>query len=85
MCALRPTWIWLSHYTAANYVTPQIPPCLSACKNEQHAIVQSPPAPCTHTHIRTRTSRMLNMAAVAASELLDCVSWGTGKLSPGSP
>lgn len=30
------------------------------------------------------TSRMLNMAAVAASELLDCVSWGTRKLSPGS-
>lgn len=28
--------------------------------------------------------RMLNMAAVAASELLDCVSWGTGKLSSGS-
>lgn len=32
----------------------------------------------------TCTSRMLNMAAVAASELLDCVSWGTGKLSSGS-
>lgn len=29
-------------------------------------------------------ARMLNMVAAATSELLDCVSWGMGKLSPGS-
>lgn len=53
--------------------------CLSAGIKEQHARphpTPPTPPPCTF--------RMLNMAAMAASELLDCVSWGMGKLSPGS-
>lgn len=58
----------------------QILACLSAFKYTQHA---GPPPPSSPPYPQC-TSRMLNMAAVAASESLDCVSWGTGKLSPGS-
>lgn len=72
---------WASHSKDANCVV-GIDSCLFVMSFVQPVEMnsmlelQSSLPPCT--------SRMLNMAAVAASELLDCVSWGTGKLSPGS-